>query len=68
MTLASVVRINHADEAFNLAQHHSDFRALVELCNHPVVGSAAKTQYYIERFREDFAFELYQWFIEKGSS
>lgn len=65
--LLAAVRVDHSDQAYELAEHHRDFRALVELCNHPSVGSPARTQYYIEKFREDFAFELYQWYIDMGA-
>ncbi|CDZ97230.1 Nuclear pore complex, Nup133 component (sc Nup133) [Phaffia rhodozyma] len=64
--ILDLVKIDRSEQAFELAEHHRDFRALVELCNNPQIGSSARVQFYIEKFREDFAFELYQWYIEKG--
>jgi nuclear pore complex protein Nup133 len=60
------VPIGRSKQALELAEHHRDFRALVELCNNKAVGDYSRIQYYIERFKEDFAFELYRWYIEKG--
>ena len=50
-----------------LAEHHTDFPTLVFLCHHPIAGSGPeRIQTYIERFGEEFAFVLYQWYIEQG--
>lgn len=59
--------MDRASQAYKLAEHHYDFETLVWLCNHPTAGSGtAKLQEYIERFGEDFAFVLYQWYIDQG--
>lgn len=39
------------------------------LCNDPVAGQGkgdSRIQVYIEKFGEDFAFELYRWYIDQG--
>jgi hypothetical protein len=51
-----------------LAERFGDFRSLVELCNDPHVGSPARLQFFLEKYREAFATVLYQWYIEKGMS
>lgn len=66
--ILALVGVDRSEQAYTLAEHHGDYRALVELCNHPKVGSQVRIQYYIETFKEDFAFELYRWYIEKGVS
>jgi nuclear pore complex protein Nup133 len=40
----------------------------VYLCHHPKAGSAgpANIQRYIEKFGAEFAFVLYQWYIDEG--
>ena len=54
-------------EAYDLAENHSDFPTLVYLCHDPVAGKgSAQIQIYIERFGEEFAFVLYQWYIDQG--
>ncbi|KAL7410733.1 Non-repetitive/WGA-negative nucleoporin C-terminal-domain-containing protein [Mrakia frigida] len=62
----ALVRIGRSAQAYELAENHHDFRALVELVNDPQIGSSSKTQHYIEKFKEEFAFQLYQWYIEQG--
>lgn len=64
-----LVSFDHAAEAFELAEHHRDFPSLVWLCqNAPSVDQdpATRIQTYIERFGEEFAFELYQGYIDDG--
>ena len=60
------VPIGRSNHAYILAEKHEDFRTLVELCQNPVYGSAAKTEHYIQKYQKDFAFSLYQWLVEKG--
>jgi hypothetical protein len=67
LTLA--VAIDRISHAYDLAEHHNDYETLVWLANHPVAGAAGgvvKLQEYIERFGEEFAFVLYQWYIDQG--
>lgn len=64
-----LVDIDRVQEAFALAEHHRDFPTLVYLCQHPSAGGAsgpAKIQAYIEKFQSQFAFVLYQWYIDQG--
>ncbi|KAK8861724.1 hypothetical protein IAR55_002547 [Kwoniella newhampshirensis] len=62
-----LVGIDRVPEAYELAEHHSDYLTLVVLCHDPVAGTgSARVQSYIERFGEDFAFVLYQWYIDQG--
>lgn len=60
------VPIGRSNHAYILAEKHEDFRTLVELCQNPVYGSAAKTEHYIQKYQKNFAFSLYQWLVEKG--
>jgi nuclear pore complex protein Nup133 len=61
-----------ATRAFELAEKYHDFRSLAALCNKDVVypldrnPHASKITEYIERFRDEFTDELYQWYIEHG--
>ncbi|OCH94941.1 hypothetical protein OBBRIDRAFT_788678 [Obba rivulosa] len=70
--LESLRRNNFAEEAFRLAEEYRDFRSLASLCNRETVYPpyanpyAARIQSYIERFKEAFTAELYQWYIEHG--
>jgi nuclear pore complex protein Nup133 len=59
----TVGKVNHA---YELAERHRDFRALVELCNHPQHGSRQRIQFFMDKYREEFAFSLYQFYIEKS--
>jgi nuclear pore complex protein Nup133 len=58
--------------AFELAEKYRDFRSLAALCNKDLVypldqnPHASKIAEYIERFRDEFTDELYQWYIEHG--
>ncbi|KAI0302174.1 Non-repetitive/WGA-negative nucleoporin C-terminal-domain-containing protein [Russula brevipes] len=61
-----------AMRAFELAEKYRDFRSLAALCNKDLVypldqnPHASKIAEYIERFRDEFTDELYQWYIEHG--
>lgn len=64
-----LVSVDRISEAYELAEHHHDFPTLVMLCNDPVAGQGkgdSRIQVYIEKFGEDFAFELYRWYIDQG--
>nr|ODN90385.1 hypothetical protein L204_05990 [Cryptococcus depauperatus CBS 7855] len=64
-----LVSVDRISEAFELAEHHRDFPTLVVLCQNPVASKGKGNNYiqnYIEKFGEDFAFELYQWFIDQA--
>ncbi|WVQ78640.1 hypothetical protein IAT38_000727 [Cryptococcus sp. DSM 104549] len=62
-----LVGIDRLSEAFELAEHHRDFPTLVSLSNDSSNG-AARLQTYIEKFGEEFAFVLYQWYIDQGET
>lgn len=63
---------DHAQYAFQLAEDYLDFRNLASLCHTEAVyppgknPSAARIQSYIDKFKEAFTTELYQWYIEHG--
>jgi len=63
---------DHAQYAFQLAEDYLDFRNLASLCHTETVyppennPSAARIRSYIEKFKEAFTTELYQWHIEHG--
>ncbi|KZT09491.1 uncharacterized protein LAESUDRAFT_646564 [Laetiporus sulphureus 93-53] len=58
--------------AFGLAEEYQDFRSLASLCNMGTVYPpeenpyAARIEAYIMKFKEQFATELYEWYIEHG--
>lgn len=61
----TVGKVSHA---YELGERHRDFRALVELCNDPQHGSTSRLKYFMDKYADDFAFPLYQFYIEKGAS
>ncbi|ORY72608.1 methyltransferase type 11 [Leucosporidium creatinivorum] len=63
--LRTLVTVGKVNQAYELAERHRDFRALVELCNHPQHGSLQRIQFFMDKYREEFAFSLYQFYIEK---
>jgi hypothetical protein len=63
-----LVNIGRHSHAFSLAERHTDFKTLVELCQDPLIGSSAKTAHFIEKYKETFAFALFDWLVEKGAS
>jgi len=63
------VEIDRIANAYNLAEHHQDWETLVWLCHHPLAGRGpTEVQKYIELYGEEFAFVLYQWYIDNGTS
>lgn len=59
--------ISRTENAFQLAERYLDFRSLVELSvGLQPAGSRARIQYYIGKFKEEFAYVLFEWYIEKG--
>lgn len=54
-------------EAYALAEHHRDFPTLVYLTHNPASSEGpARIEMYIEKYGQDFAFVLYQWYIDEG--
>ncbi|KAH8928173.1 hypothetical protein BT69DRAFT_1346781 [Atractiella rhizophila] len=64
--LKALIRLSSYDDALELAQKYRDYRILVELCTHPTYGGKRRIEEMIARFAEKFAFQLYQYYIEKG--
>jgi nuclear pore complex protein Nup133 len=70
------VLIDRVSQAYDLAEHHNDYETLVWLCHDTMAGRAGsaggksdgivRLQGYIERFGEEFAFVLYQWYIDQS--
>jgi nuclear pore complex protein Nup133 len=65
--MSSVVKVKRQARAITLAEEQRDFRTLVELC-HSLAPSETKQKerVYISRYKEEFAFQLYQWYVEHG--
>uniref|UniRef100_V5EQE0 Uncharacterized protein n=2 Tax=Kalmanozyma brasiliensis (strain GHG001) TaxID=1365824 RepID=V5EQE0_KALBG len=63
-----LVSVGRSDRAFGLAEQYADYRTLVELCMEPGTRSEARTETYLERYGEAFAFELYEWYLEQGQT
>lgn len=70
--LNTLNKYGFAARAFELAEKYRDFRSLAALCNKDLVypleqnPHTTKIAEYIERFRDEFTDELYQWYIEHG--
>jgi len=70
--LESLRKVGFAKEAFKLAEDYQDFSSLVALCHRQSVfppqdnPEYSRIQGYIERYKEDFTTELYQWYIQHG--
>lgn len=70
-----VVKYDHTEAAFRLAEEYDDFRSLAELCHSspPLYPprenpNALRIQSYIEKYKEEFTTALYHWYIEHGKS
>ncbi|KIJ44042.1 hypothetical protein M422DRAFT_30592 [Sphaerobolus stellatus SS14] len=68
--LDHLVRAGRTEYAFTLAETYKDFHALSGLSYHPsaerLMSAKDRIQGYINRFRGDFASQLFQWYIEQG--
>ncbi|ELU44750.1 replication factor C [Rhizoctonia solani AG-1 IA] len=64
--LRNLATYDQGEDAFQLAEQYRDFRSLAELCNDSKLASDLRTQNYLERYQQDFASELYQWYVEHG--
>lgn len=69
--LHTLLRHNLEKHAFKLAEEYRDFRSLVDLCHSsvPIYPPEVNAHYnfirkFIEKYKEEFADELYQWYIE----
>ncbi|EIW85147.1 hypothetical protein CONPUDRAFT_70040 [Coniophora puteana RWD-64-598 SS2] len=62
----------HLEHAFSLAEACKDFRSLASLCHKDKVWPPqenphmSRIENYIQKFRDEFTAELYQWYIEHG--
>lgn len=67
-------RNGHDQAAFSLAEKYQDFSSLAALCHRETVyppeenPNFGRIKGYIERFKEQFTTELYQWYIQHGES
>lgn len=65
-------RCGYEEAAFELAEKYQDFASLVNLCHRETVYPPSENphyhriQAYIEKFKEDFTSELFQWYIQYG--
>ncbi|KAF7796966.1 hypothetical protein EIP86_008154 [Pleurotus ostreatoroseus] len=72
VVLETLRRNDFAEDAFQLAEKYRDFRSLAALCHRDAVyppeenPHAARIQAYVDKFKEDFTTELFQWYIEHG--
>ncbi|KAH8107113.1 Non-repetitive/WGA-negative nucleoporin C-terminal-domain-containing protein [Cristinia sonorae] len=70
--LETLRRNGFAADAFRLAEDYRDFRSLASLCHKDKVypphsnPNAMRIQTYVDKFKEDFTTELFQWYIEHG--
>ncbi|KDR81643.1 hypothetical protein GALMADRAFT_239719 [Galerina marginata CBS 339.88] len=70
--LETLRRCGHEDAAFTLAEQYHDYASLVALCHRDTVyppeqnPNADRVQSYIQRYKEDFANELFHWYIQHG--
>ncbi|KAG8953559.1 hypothetical protein FRC03_011734, partial [Tulasnella sp. 419] len=55
-----------AEHAYGLAEQYKDFRMLVELCNDPRTGSKERVKHFLQKYEDDFASKLYEWYLENG--
>ncbi|KAK9712420.1 hypothetical protein K7432_007175 [Basidiobolus ranarum] len=61
-----LVSIDRMEFAFQLAERYQDFRTLVLLSIDLKEESQARIDYYINKFKEPFAYELYSYYVENG--
>lgn len=52
--------------AYDIAERYRDFQSLVQLCHDPSFGQPLRNQYFIEKYKEEYAYALYDWCIETG--
>jgi len=70
--LEALRKQDHTQHAFQLAEDYLDFRNLASLCHTETVyppennPNATRIQSYVDKFKEAFTTELYQWYIEHG--
>ena len=71
-TTHEIGRHGHAGAAFTLAEQYRDFSSLASLCHKETVyppednPHTLRIQAYFDRFKDEFAMELYRWYIQHG--
>ncbi|ORX97573.1 hypothetical protein K493DRAFT_336490 [Basidiobolus meristosporus CBS 931.73] len=61
-----LVTLERREHALQLAERYQDFRTLVQLSISFGGETEARIDYYINKFKEPFAFELYSYYLENG--
>ncbi|BGP13786.1 hypothetical protein JCM10213v2_001724 [Rhodosporidiobolus nylandii] len=64
--IRTLVSIGAVSAAFQLAEKHRDFVSLVELANDKAHGSRSNVKLFLDKYGEDFAFPLYQFYQQHG--
>ncbi|KAK9763950.1 hypothetical protein K7432_008952 [Basidiobolus ranarum] len=59
-----LVALDRVEFAFQLAERYQDFRTLVQLSVNLEQETQARIDYYINKFKEPFAHELYSYYVE----
>lgn len=52
--------------SYDLAERYRDFKSLVLLCNDAKVGSPARITFFMDKYKQDFAFALYQFYLDNN--
>ncbi|GAA5966313.1 hypothetical protein JCM3765_005253 [Sporobolomyces pararoseus] len=66
--IKTLVSIDKVPAAFELAERHEDFRSLVELSTDAKHGSISQVRSFLDEYGADFAFPLYEYYLEKGQT
>ncbi|KAJ3052197.1 hypothetical protein HK097_006721 [Rhizophlyctis rosea] len=64
--IAPLVKIGRTPEAFNLAEKYKNFAMLAKLSVEQA-GYAKGIEFYVENYKRDFAFELFEFYLAKGA-
>ncbi|KZV86547.1 hypothetical protein EXIGLDRAFT_840672 [Exidia glandulosa HHB12029] len=64
--LRTLVNRGCVNEAFKLAEEYRDYRTLTELCHERIAEPDEQLELYTETYQEDYAFDLYSFWIERG--
>lgn len=71
------IKVNHdlGESAFKLGEDYRDFRSLVDLCHatppiYPPQENvhASRIQEFVDKYKEEFTNELYDWYMEHGTT
>ncbi|EJD52940.1 hypothetical protein AURDEDRAFT_110780 [Auricularia subglabra TFB-10046 SS5] len=64
--LRTLVNRGCVNEAFKLAEEYRDYRTLTELCHERLADPSERLEQYIDAYQEDYAFDLYSFWIERA--